>query len=604
MKTKICILLIAVLSVLSCEDILDKKPLDIISDKDVWNDQTLISGYLAGCYLYMSILTSETPTPRHEGWESTEDWWGPYVIHEISDEAKVSGIFLPNEMTAMKVNGLRINGGLLEWWDSSYRVIRKLNEFIARVPDAPVDQDWGKEKVAEARFLRAYNYFSMVKRYGGVPIITQAQSIDDSKETLYPARDKEQTVYDFVLSEIDDIVNDLPKENTDSNYGKPTKYAALALKSRAALYAGSIAQFGTVQLDGVVGIPSSAASDYYQISYEASELIMQSHHRLYNADANKVTNFKNVFLKEDKDNPEAIWVVKHDYIDRDAGGNGWCWDFFQCPKPHAWDSGNQTAPYLEMAEEFEYIDGRPGKLDRNAIQQGLWTTEELWKDKDPRFFATLWTQDTPWKGTLVDYHYGIILPDGSVLTDQNSSYEGIPARGIQSPYPIFTGFGIMKYLDESKDNMGNRATSGTDWQIFRYGEILLNYAEAAFELGKQNDALNAINQIRDRAGIQDLRSVDLSRESIRHERKVELAFEAHRYWDLRRWRIAERELSINRSGLQFTLDYNTRKFQLLVVENIDGTVSPPQFHDYNYYFPITLVRTGNNPNLKENPGYH
>jgi hypothetical protein len=253
-----------------------------------------------------------------------------------------------------------------------------------------------------------------------------------------------------------------------------------------------------------------------------------------------------------------------------------------------------------MAEEFEYVDGRSGKLDRDAIQQGVWTTEELWNGKDPRFFATLWTMNTSWKGGLVDFHYGIILPDGSTLTD--GSYDGILARGQQSPYPIFTGFGIMKYLEEGKDNMGDRATSGTDWQLFRYGEILLNYAEAAFELGKSADALGAINQLRDRAGIALLSSID--REKIRHERKVELAFEAHRYWDLRRWRIAEKELTINRSGLQYSLDYNTRKFKLLVVENIDGTVSPPLFYDYNYYFPITLVRTGNNPKLVENPGYH
>lgn len=114
--------------------------------------------------------------------------------------------------------------------------------------------------------------------------------------------------------------------------------------------------------------------------------------------------------------------------------------------------------------------------------------------------------------------------------------------------------------------------------------------------------MDAVNQIRTRAGIATLASVD--REKIRHERKVELAFEGHRYWDLRRWRIAESVLSVNRSGIRYILDFTTRKYKLQVLDNIDGTVNPPKFYSYNYYFPITLSRTGNNPNLVENPGYN
>ena len=129
----------------------------------------------------------------------------------------------------------------------------------------------------------------------------------------------------------------------------------------------------------------------------------------------------------------------------------------------------------------------------------------------------------------------------------------------------------------------------------------MNYAEAALNLEKPSEALDAVNQIRFRAGIASLSSIDVGK--IRHERKVELAFEGHRYWDLRRWRIAESILSQNSSGLSFVLDYNTRKYKLIVVDNIDGTVTPPAFYPQNYYLPITIARTGNNPNLVENPGY-
>ena len=110
-----------------------------------------------------------------------------------------------------------------------------------------------------------------------------------------------------------------------------------------------------------------------------------------------------------------------------------------------------------------------------------------------------------------------------------------------------------------------------------------------------------MNDIRRRAGISPLESID--RDKIRHERKVELAFEGHRYWDVRRWRIAVDVLSKPNSGLRYILDYETGKYQLQILDNVDGTGTSPNFYEHNYYFPITLSRTGNNPNLQENPGY-
>jgi hypothetical protein len=356
-----------------------------------------------------------------------------------------------------------------------------------------------------------------------------------------------------------------------------------------------------VQLDGIVGIDASAAASYYQEAYNAGNLIINSgNYSLYKKNPdNKVENFRNLFL--DKNNSEEIFIKKHD--DNNGmgnGGNGWGYDFFQTPLPNGWGSGNQNAPYLEMAEAFEHIDGSSGKLDRAAIEQGLWTTDQLWANKDPRFFATIYTQNTSWKGTMLDYHKGILKPDGTIQTD--GSYNGILANGVQNKT---TGFGVLKYLDESHGNLigsnGDWATSSTDFIVFRLGEVLLNYAEAAFDLGKSDDALDAVNQIRDRAGIALLTAID--QDKIRHERRVELAFEGHRYWDLRRWRMATTVLSKNNSGLNYILDYNTGKYKLMLIDNVDGTVTPPAFYPQNYYLPITLARTGNNPNLIENPGY-
>ncbi|WP_185211600.1 MULTISPECIES: RagB/SusD family nutrient uptake outer membrane protein [Sphingobacterium] len=591
------IYILLLFSVSSCQkDILDKKPLDVISDAIVWEDEKLIEAYLTQAYLQMYILMNETPNSLAKDFASSDDWNGPFIINELADEGTRNWIFGQSEV---KKNGLTINGGVLEWWENSYEVIRTLNELILKVPNAPLEDDFIKKRVAEARFLRAYNYFAMVKRYGGVPLITIPQDINASPEELFPTRNTEQEVYDFILSELDQIKDDLaPRAETD--YGRPSKGVVLALKSRAALYAGSIAKFGEVQINGVVGINTSLASSYYQKSYDAArELIESGEYNLYESDNDKTLNFQNVFLK--KNNVEVIWAQRHDYVLRSAGGNGWIWDFFQSPKPHPWGAGNQNAPYLEMAEEFEYVDGSSGTFNRLDLQQKLWTTEDLWKNKDPRFFATLYTQNTNWKGTPVNFQNGLILPDGSIM--KGGSYMNVPTEGDQKVDNSFgTGFGVLKYLDPSHDIMtGDRGTSGTDFQLFRYAEILLNYAEAAFELGRSPDALLAVNEVRERAGIAKLNSVD--REKIRHERKVELAFEGHRYWDLRRWRIATSLLTVNRSGLQYILDYNSRKYKLIVLENYDSGISDPIFYNYNNYFPITRARTANNPNLVENPGY-
>lgn len=585
-----------VLSFNSCkEDVLEKVPLDIISDNAVWGDQALIDAYLTQVYSDISIFTNETP--GNDAWVNDDLWFGFNVVNDVSDECKFCWVDILGMST--KYGTLTINGGLLEWWENSYKAIRSLNEFIEKLPASPVDAAFRKQRIAEARFLRAFNYFSMAKRYGGVPLITKTQSPNDPD--IYPARNKEQEVYDFVLAEIDAIIGDLPETYSAADFGRPTKYAALALKSRAALYAGSIAKFGTVQLNGVVGIESSKASTYYQAAYDASKAIMSSgKHSLFNQGADKVANFRNIFLTER--NPEVIMARQYLPTDKEAGGNGWAWDFMNCPLSNAWAAGNQDGPYLEMVEEFENIDGTSGKLDRTAIQQGLWTTDQLWAKKDPRFFASVYTMNTPWKGSLLDYHNGIIKTDGSIQTD--GSYNGVLAVGNQRLWQGYggTGFGVLKYLDESHDNFGPRGTSGTDWIVFRYAETLLNFAEAALELGKSSDALDAINQIRNRAGIAALTTID--RTKIRHERKVELAFEGHRYWDTRRWRTAVTDFSKSYSGLRYILDYTTRKYKLQVIEKIDGTTNIPSFYERNYYLPITLTRTGNNPKLVENPGYN
>lgn len=578
------------------KDVLDKLPLDIVPDPVVWTDQKLIDAYLAGGYIGTTVFTNESIDIQN----MSTPFFTMFYVNNVSDESKSTSNFSGNAYQ-FKTNGLNIQGGLMEWWEAPYKVIRSMNDIIERLPQTTFDESYKQQRIAEARFIRAFNYFYMVKRYGGVPIITRVQQLHESEEVIMAPRNSEKEVYDFVLSEAIAISELLPESNSDADWGRATKYAALALASRAALYAGSIAKYGEVQLDGLLGINRSEANAYYQQSLAASRKIMDSQHfQLYDGGADKASNFRDLFLT--KRNAEVIFAKQHDGSDKEIGGAGWSYDYFQCPYPNGWANGIHDAPYLEMIESYEYTDGRSGRLTPQMLEGKLWTMEELWGDKDPRFHATFYTQDTKWQGRNLNFYNGVRAEDGTLLT--TGSYQGVLTNGEQKSTQ--TGFGVLKYLDESKDN-GDGSSAGIfgskqDYIVFRYGEILLNYAEAAYELGQSGDALVALNQIRARAGIVSL--TELNMERIRNERKVELAFEGHRYWDLRRWHLAEDYLSKNLKGIRYVLDFKTRKFEVSVRENMDGTVRPPIFEKYNYYFPITLARTASNPNLIENPGYH
>jgi hypothetical protein len=163
-----------------------------------------------------------------------------------------------------------------------------------------------------------------------------------------------------------------------------------------------------------------------------------------------------------------------------------------------------------------------------------------------------------------------------------------------------SSFGVMKYLNPENDNNVWTNESSTDYIVFRYAETLLNFAEAALQLGKADEALSKVNMVRKRAGIAPLTSVN--HKAIEHERKVELAFEGHRYWDARRWRVAATELKGDRHGLQYILDFTTRNYRIKKVPVSSAGLSL-RFPESNYYLPIGLARISINSNLLENPGY-
>lgn len=589
---KILYLLSFILFTSCIDDFLDKKPIDRISDDAVFNDPALIDAYIFQLYNELPLHIN------YNGWG-----WNPlgaavYYHMVVCDEAVQQGTYWDQYVKWNK--GLEdATNTYDQWW--GYPLIRKMNEFVEKIQNSVLSEAEVNTYIAEVRFLRAFAYFELVKRYGGVPIITKVQQMDDPVEELYPSRNTEQQVYDFIHNELIEVSTLLPDTRNETEYGRATKYAALALDSRAMLYAASIAKYGKVQNDGVVGIPGSEANNYFQKSYDSSLAIFnyaQTTNKigLYNKyPEDKAKNFYQLFI--DERNIETIFSVQYNGM----GGKGHSLDYWLAVQGISVGWGQEVNVLLELVEAFEYIDGSSGKLDKEKLSKGSYDIIELFKNKDPRFNASVLYQDSPWQGLKIERYSGTwVIEDGveKLITSANQTINGKVACAPAGGAYAVTGFTPKKYYDERLDHpLWDQ--SETDFIVFRYGEILLNMAEAAYELGNTPEALKAINLLRDRAGI--VLKQDLTLDDIRNERRVELAFEQHRQWDVRRWRVAVKELSRDFSGIKYYLEADTGKYRLEFNNQVDGYTR--LFQEKHYYHPITPDRIANNPNLVENPGY-
>ena len=212
MKKIHLLLLSIVLFITSCSDVLDKEPLDIISDAAVWSDPSLIDSYLDQCYAEMVFAWETRQGTEGRGGPGYYAWFDQTEMLTIADEAR------PGWVGGPKSHWISAAGGIEEYW--AYPTIRKLNVLIAQLEPMELEPAYKAERLAEGRYLRAHAYFNIVKRYGGVPLITKEQQLDDPEEELYPARNKEAEIYDFIISELDAINEDL----VGSDSGRATKW--------------------------------------------------------------------------------------------------------------------------------------------------------------------------------------------------------------------------------------------------------------------------------------------------------------------------------------------------------------------------------------------
>jgi non-canonical (house-cleaning) NTP pyrophosphatase len=586
----------------------DTKVTDRLTEEEVWKDEKLIVAGLAN--LYDSLQIDHNPS-YFEGWDV-------FNINLITASDEGVGAYQAGDFGVGDVARANFGDSWFDCWKDVYYRIRSCNVFMYKLNESALEDNIKKGYMAEARFLRAFHYFTLAKRYGGVPLITEVQnynSIEDLAELQVP-RSKEQEVWDFIIKEIDEIAIDLPETRESIYRTRITRYGAYALQSRAALYAGSIAKYGAVQLGGIVGIEAGLANQYFTKAFDASDAVITSgKYNLYEQYSDKSENFRNMFL-EKRGNSEYIF-----------------WKEFSAPlKAHSFDLlnvpfsftqngyGCGVNPSLDLIEAFEYKDGTPGNLklkDSGGNYIKYNSPLDLFADKDPRLKASFYLPYDDCRGGIVEIRRGIydesLSGNNRFITaeNRNTVYEPVPGGqkmvvlgkdGVWDTDDVGkTGFYTKKFADESLTDIRGDM-SDVAWPIFRLAEIYLNKAEAAMELGRTGDAVSAINEVRDRAGIKLLTSSNITIDRIRNERRVELAYENQRHWDLKRWRIAHIVMAdFETDALYPWYVWQDGKFIFTT-----GKAPKPNkvFQTKNYYVKISDKDMSSNPMLgPNNPGF-
>ena len=589
--------LVMALSFYSC-DYLDVPPINIIQDDAIFNSESGITSYMTTLYYDLPI---EDFRYTQQGFNVSGKGQGR--LPNVSGEAMCSS---SDDISTI---------GDGTWWGCwDYGKIRRVNYFLKNFPayksnfqNTVLADAW----MGEAHFIRAYCYFAMVKRYGGVPILREPQEYVGDIESLKVPRDTEKACYDFIAEDLDEAFRLLPDNEEILGKGRATKYAALALKSRAMLYAGSIARYGTVDLNGLVGIDKALANDYFELAYKAvKELEKSKKFSLYRKNSYKEKNFAELFLAEDS--PENIFCK---YFQRNVNAHGW--DVYFVPYQYRGNGfSSNMNPTLEFVEMFEHKDGTPANFAERAKDTYFDDPSELFQNMDARFGGSIIYPNAIFKGEPCSIQKGLIIEDGSKKENATNYEEAVYTANDGQVYHIvgksgsgnysgnMTGFFMRKYLNE---NMPQSEVienySEQHWIEFRYAEALLNGAEAAVEMGQHlDDALLWINDIRSRADIKQLSLSDLTVDKVRHERRIELAFENHTYWDLRRWRIADKEIETKQyTGLCPYFDINKQKY---IFEEVAANKYYYTFDVKMYYERIPDGEIAKNEKLKQNPYYN
>lgn len=653
--------LCALMGLSGCNAFLELEPLDKVSPEQLLETEGGVKALLANIY---TMIPMEDFNYRPNAGFNQRGYDG---VNETTNLA-----FLTDEATRSD-GGVGIGYEGFNYWP--YGDIRQVNIFMQNVEKA---KEAGTISVAdadrmtgEAHFARAYMYYGLVKRYGGVPLIDKVQDDDYANGgpgAVAVPRSTELDTWKFVLNECTLAAATLPDATSGSDLYRVTKWAAYALKSRVALHAASVAKYwnlaplaGEAVTQKLVGGMTSADADaFYKECIEASKfLIENSGKSLYKPAPATVkeaaSNFQALFLNDQ--NEEIIFskAYLNGTTNTNQGHSYAQFNILPQVNPGALKYGRFN-PMLEIVDLFEdYTDDGTGKsakivtrtdgnedayianfhnMNNASVVNTLMSVPfvkyndlyEPFANKDARLLASVVVPGSSYAGTEIIIQGGFIKDNNSYVAYSNEStqkngttYYALGAEG-ETMFSGFnnvnsgedanwtaTGFGVRKYMPEGESMSPDRLSSTTSYIDMRLAEVYLNYAEAVVEngsgLGDKELAENYLNALRRRAGHTD--RISLTLENVLKERRVEMAFEGKRFWDMNRRREFHTEFSNNRirKALVPMLDLRGAepKYVFARVNYFgDETRGGRTFQNINYYRGIPKIATNG---LVQNPGH-
>ena len=569
----------------SCEDLfggfLDKQPSNELTGKITFSNWSTTTEFHFDTYNFL----------RHGALRAGNSW-----MDAATDLAETS---YSNAGTRVSFNiGNYYSGAahaeLKGTWELFYRGIRKCNMLLDTIDIVPKSIDLSDEKFemdklnykSESRFLRAFFYWELFLRYGPLPIVNEVLDPNGDLLTGYTTRPTiKEYVVDFIIPELQDCEAGLMDTETgrkSQNAGRISQPMARALYARIMLFMASN-RFN--EASGITWQQAAEAAKSFIDDYG-------QYYGLYTSGSNPVERYTNAILRNtySEDNNEVIFWrndgrVGWDAIRQDTpvgeGGNGG-----MCPSQNLidmYDLSDGSSPFTEYDETGAPVyDG----INMPSVKAGsIYNDNQPCENRDTRLNASILYQGVQWGNGIID-----------VVKGQRDNPNG---NANATP----TGYYMRKYIPESILSTNHSGTSYRNWIILRYGEILLNYAEALNEGGgSREDVLNAIQPLRDRAGLTsklidrtDLNTKEEIRNFLRKERTVELAFEDHRAWDVRRWNVAEKALARPIYGVEVTKEGENTIFTRKVAQE---RVFTPKM----YLYPIPENEVWKT-NIENNPGW-
>jgi len=604
MKNYIILSILVLLLPACSEDILDKDPLDMYSDATVWSDPNLASAYLNYCYDYI------------------ESGVRYVMLSSVADETFVArgGRNDPYHRGIMTADRLGGNHGNPWFNHTSWRQwsnVQRINSFLDNI-DNVSDQYEEPRKTevkaktdvlkGEALFLRAWIYTQLGRTYGGLPIMATANQLGDDFSGITRATFKETV--DFIVKDCDDAAQ-LLKLKSETEMGRATKEAALALKSRMLLFAASdLTADGTAEIVQT-GYTSPNRTALWTAARDAAKAVIDlgtCELADFGAPDQKAVaeNYYEFFRAYDLSDKEVIWgkmFLKN--IGRTHRVNQW-------NGPNGINNFGRNGPLQRMVDAFEMSDGSKffdnftiNGQDQYINVSAKFGHENPYYDREPRFYAYVLYDSAVWQprfansaardpvGIYESRTHRTIEADGTVtdvfgLDTRKDPY--FPAGGC------YGGYLTKKFMDNT--SVGDVENNENVHIWIRYPEIILNYAEACLELGDIPTATTHINMIRNRAGLPDFKG-DIT-QALRHERRIELYCEDLRWYDIRRWKILEDAISGTQIGIDImeindggTITTTWTRIPLLTTTVVKKM----------YWIPIATDELKRAPQLVQNPGY-